>query len=153
MTKPEREELIMDGMMDVMLGTKTEIIVLSADAIQSDTKDGRISGMSVFYTFNTTFDNVYNNPQSFGQKPGKIWMDHDRIEKIVAAPAKYIGTFGMKVGSDGKPVLILKDLDYICDVKLADVRKPDPESDPNYPKYAPAPDKAPSPASVPSSKK
>lgn len=142
-----------NNMMDAMMGTRAPIIVLSADAIQTDTKDGKISGMSVFYTFNTSFDNVYNNPQSFGQKPGKIWMDHDRIEKIVAAPAKYIGTFGMKVGSDGKPVLVLKDLDYICDVKLTDVPLPQTleAADPNYPKYAPAPEKPPAPAA--SSKK
>ncbi len=131
-----------NNMMDAMMATKAPIIVLSADAIQSDTKDGKISGMSVFYTFNTTFDSVYNNPNSFGQKPGKIWMDHDRIEKIVSAPGKYIGSFGMKVGSDGKPTLVLKDLDYICDVKLAEIIMPSPEDDPNYPKYMPAPEAA-----------
>lgn len=109
------------NMMDTTMGTQTEIIVLSADAIKADGKDGAIQGMSVFYTFNTTFNSVYNNPQSFGQKPGKIWMNYDRIEKIVAAPAKYIGTFGMKIGSDGKPVLVLKDLDYICEMKLTPV--------------------------------
>ncbi len=138
----------MDGnLMDTMLGTRAEIIVLSADAIKAEGKDGAISGMSVFYTFNTTFENLYNNPQSFGQKPGKIWMDFERIQKIVAAPAKYIGTFGMKIGSDGKPVLTLKDLDYICDVKLTEVTHPDPESDPDYPKYSPAPGSAPEVAS------
>lgn len=146
----------MDGnLMDTMLGTKAEIIVLSADAIKTDSKDGAISGMSVFYTFNTTFNGMNNNPLSFGQKPGKIWMDYERIEKIVAAPAKYIGTFGMKIGSDGKPVLTLKDLDYICDVKLTDVTYPSPESDPDYPKYSPAPDsaQASAPASAPASSK
>ena len=124
-----------------LMGNKMEIIVLSADAIQSDTKDGNISGMSVFYTFNTTFESICNNPNSYGQKPGKIWMAHDRIQKIVSAPAKYIGTFGMKIGSDGKPVLTLSDLDYICDVKLNDITYPKPEDDPNYPKYKNAPDK------------
>lgn len=130
-----------NNIMDAMLGTRAEIIVLSADAIQADSKDGKISGMSVFYVFNTTFESVYNSPQSFGQKPGKIWMEYDRIQKIVAAPAKYIGSFGMKIGSDGKPVLTLKDLDYICDVKLTDLLKPNPAEDPNYPKYADAPKK------------
>ncbi len=130
-----------NNLMDAMLGTKAELIVLSADAMDTDTKDGKISGMSVTYTFNTTLEAVYNNPNSFGQKPGKIWMDHNRLEKIIAAPAKYIGTFGMKVGSDGKPVLVLKDLDYICDVKLLEIREEqkDPAADPNYPKYAPTP--------------
>lgn len=140
MTKPESEDLQMD-MMENLMATKAPIIVLSADAIESDTKDGKIKGMSVFYCFNTTFDHVYNNPQSFGQKPGKIWMDYERLEKIVAAPAKYIGSFGMKVGSDGKPTLVLKDLDYVCDVKLTDVTFPKPEDDPSYPQYAPAPEK------------
>lgn len=127
-------ENIMDG-----IGTQAEIIVLSADAIKTDSKDGAISGMSVFYSFNTTFDSIYNSPTSYGQKPGKIWMDYDKVEKIVSAPAKYIGTFVMKIGSDGKPVLQLKDLDYICDVKLNMVEYPNPDKDPNYPKYAPAP--------------
>lgn len=132
----------MDNMMNVM-ENKAEIIVLSADAIKSDGSNGGgiISGMSVFYIFNTTMESVYNNPQSFGQKPGKIWMDYDRIEKIVAAPAKYIGTFGMKIGSDGKPVLTLKNLDYVCDVLLHEEKGLDPEQDPDYPKYAPAPPK------------
>lgn len=130
------------NLMDNMLGTKAEIIVLSADAMKTDSKDGKIEGMSVFYLFNTTMECQYNSPTSFGQKPGKIWMEYDRIQKIVAAPAKYIGTFGMKIGSDGKPVLTLKDLDYICDVKLnMIVQEPpqDPNKDPNYPQYAPAP--------------
>jgi hypothetical protein len=147
MTKPEREDIQMDNnMMDSMLATKAQIIVFSADAMKSDTKDGKIEGMSVFYTFNTTFESVCNNPLSYGQKPGKIWMDYERIEKIVSAPGKYIGTFGMKVGSDGKPVLVLKDLDYINDIKLTDVVYPKPEDDPNYPQYAPAPEKKDKPA-------
>ena len=132
--------------MEITNGMSAEIIVLSADAINTDSKDGNISGMSVFYTFNTNFESVCNSPQSFGQKPGKIWMNYNRIEKIVSAPAKYIGTFEMKIGSDGKPVLRLKDLDYICDVKLDVVELPDFNDDPNYPKYAPAPSSAPSSA-------
>lgn len=130
-----------NNVMDPMLGQKVEIIVLSADAIKTDGRDGsKISGMSVNYLFNTTMETVYNNPESFGQKPGKIWMDYDHIHKIVSAPARYIGTFGMKVGSDGKPVLTLKDLDYICEVRLMNVEHLDPDKDPDYPKYAPVPE-------------
>ncbi len=133
----------MDNAMMDFMETKTEIIVLSADA----TKNAEIEGMSVFYTFNTDFKGVMNSVQSFGQKPGKIWMDFSRIQKIVTAPAKYIGYFGMKVGSDGKPILVLKDLDYISDVRLTPYEQPDPSlTDPNYPKYAPAPAKATPPA-------
>jgi len=141
-TRPEREDLFMDNtMMEAFTGMTSEIIVFSADAMQNVTKDGKIEGMSVTYTFNTSFESVCNNPQSFGQKPGKIWMDFNRLEKIVSAPAKYIGHFGMKVGSDGKPILVLKDLDYICDVTLMEKKFPNPDDDPNYPKYKPAPEK------------
>lgn len=47
----------------------------------------------------------------------------------------------MKVGSNGKPELALKDLDYICDVKLTDIPIKSAKDDLDYPKYAPAPAK------------
>lgn len=128
----------------IMMGSQAEIILLSADAISSKGKDGSlIEGMSVFYTFNTRFERMYNSPTSFGQKPGKIWMDYDKLHKIVSAPAKYIGSFQMKIGSDGKPVLTLKDIDYICDVALETQLLPfeNEANDPNYPKYAESPKK------------
>lgn len=108
----------MDQTMDITLKTKAEIIVISADVIQNAAEDGNKFGIIVYYSFNTTFERVKKDRNSFGQVPGKIWLDYNRLCKIIAAPAKYIATFGIKISQNGSPYLILKDIDYICDVKI-----------------------------------
>ena len=45
------------------------------------------------------------------------------MKKIVSAPALYEAEFEMSVGSDGKPVLKIVDLDYVCDVSMTPVEK------------------------------
>jgi len=41
--------------------------------------------------------------------------------KIKRAPALYDAEFSMSIGSDGKPVLKIIDLDYISDVQITPV--------------------------------
>ena len=48
-----------------------------------------------------------------GYQPGKVSLDYDKRAKIPFAPAVYDGEFEMNVGADGKPVMKLKDLEYV----------------------------------------
>lgn len=112
----------MDG---ITMTTKLPILVTFANAVDSKGDDGKpIVGCTVNYFF-LGEDNDGMNTRSewdiskpVGQQRGKSWSDYDLREKIPLAPAVYEGTFSMKVGSDGKPVLTLIDVAYICNVMM-----------------------------------
>lgn len=48
-----------------------------------------------------------------GTRRGKVFMTPDIINKVSYIPGIYDGTFQMSVGSDGKPVLKLVDIDFV----------------------------------------
>lgn len=48
-----------------------------------------------------------------GTRRGKVFMTSDIINKVSYIPGIYDGTFQMSVGSDGKPVLKLVDIDFV----------------------------------------
>jgi hypothetical protein len=56
-----------------------------------------------------------------GQRPAKGNLDPELFGKIKKAPAIYEAEFDMRIGSDGKPVLRIMNLDYLEDVCLVPV--------------------------------
>lgn len=58
---------------------------------------------------------------SAGYQRAKVSLDSYERSKFVTVPGKYKGRFEMTVGSDGKPVLQLKEiLSYCCPMYMTD---------------------------------
>lgn len=49
-----------------------------------------------------------------GVRRGKSFLKPDKVHKVSYVPGIYDGTFEMTVGSDGKPVLKLVDVDFVA---------------------------------------
>ena len=49
-----------------------------------------------------------------GIRRGKSFLAADKVHKVQYVPGIYDGTFEMTVGSDGKPVLKLVDVDFVA---------------------------------------
>lgn len=99
---------------------KTQIILLYASQYSIvDEKTGVINqGVTCNYYFNTDLHAEDNQNGSKGTRPAKGTLPASLFGKIVSAPALYDASFEMNVGSDGKPVLRIVDLDYVCDVSI-----------------------------------
>lgn len=80
-------------------------------------------GITCNYYFNTDLKAEDNANGSKGTRPAKGNLDYALWDKIVAAPAIYNAKFEMTVGSDGKPVLKIADIDYLNDAKIVPVGK------------------------------
>lgn len=70
-----------------------------------------------------------------GYQRAKASLESSERPKFITVPGKYLGRFEMTVGSDGKPVLQLKEiLEYVCPMYLTDKNPftleghPDPEA-------------------------
>jgi hypothetical protein len=48
-----------------------------------------------------------------GTRRGKVFMSPEMQNKVSYIPGIYDGTFEMTIGSDGKPVLKLVDIDFV----------------------------------------
>ena len=48
-----------------------------------------------------------------GTRRGKSFLSEDKLHKVSYVPGIYDGTFELTVGSDGKPVLKLVDVDFV----------------------------------------
>lgn len=53
-----------------------------------------------------------------GQQRAKCSLDPSKRDKIIYVPGIYDATMGMKVGSDGKPVLVVEDIDFCSRVSI-----------------------------------
>lgn len=104
---------------------KQQIILLFASTYSvTDEKTGEIkTGVTCNYYFNTNLDSVDNANGSVGTRPAKGSMLLDLMRKIVKAPALYDAEFEMNIGSDGKPVLKICDLQYISQVVIQPVNE------------------------------
>lgn len=78
-------------------------------------------GTSISYYFNTNLVAEDNVNGTKGTRPAKSTCDFNLMSKIVKAPALYDAAFEMSVGSDGKPVLKICDVDYVSDVEIIPV--------------------------------
>ena len=105
------------------MNTKTQIILLYAAQYQIEDARGFNRGVTCNYYFNTDLKTEDNANGSKGTRPAKGSIDYALWDKIVTAPAIYDASFEMTVGSDGKPVLKIVDLDYVTDAKILPVDK------------------------------
>lgn len=100
-----------------------QIILLYASTYKLvDEKTGEVKqGVTCNYYFNTNLDVVDNANGSVGTRPAKGSMDINVFAKIYKAPALYEADFDMNIGSDGKPVLRIKDLRFLSQVSISPV--------------------------------
>lgn len=103
-----------------------KILVLGYTPYQiKDERSGEVtSGTTVRYLFwgenGEALKSAYTNPDTAGGvAPAKVSLPYDSRIKIGKAPAIYSGSFVMSVGSDGKPILKLCDLEYLQDVDFS----------------------------------
>lgn len=103
---------------------KMKIILLFAMpySITSETDNSVTRGITVNYYLGTELKNVSNENGSIGMRPAKCSIPYDRKDKLVSAPALYDAKFEMSIGSDGRPVLKIVDLDYIGNVNVSPVK-------------------------------
>lgn len=99
---------------------KSQIILLYASQYSIlDERTGAVSqGITCNYYFNTDLHAEDNKNGSKGTRPAKGNLDYFLFGKIKSAPALYNAEFEMNVGSDGKPMLKIVDLDYVSDVSI-----------------------------------
>lgn len=100
-----------------------QIILLYAGQYQiTDETTGEIKqGVTCNFYFNTDLRAEDNKNGSKGTRPAKGSIDFLLMKKIVSAPALYNAKFEMSIGSDGKPVLKILDLDYVSDIYIGAV--------------------------------
>ena len=99
---------------------KAQIIVLYAGQYSmTDERTGTINeGTSVSYYFNTDLSAVDNTDGTKGMRPAKSTCEFLLMGKIKKAPALYEAEFDMKIGSDGKPVLKIMDLELKEEIRM-----------------------------------
>lgn len=104
---------------------EAQIILLYAGRYEIvDERTGVVNrGVTCNYYFNTNLKAEDNANGTKGTRPAKGSIDYTLMDKIVAAPAIYNAKFEMSVGSDGKPVLKIVDLDYVSDAKIVPVTR------------------------------
>ncbi|WP_077612754.1 hypothetical protein [Clostridium sp. Marseille-P2415] len=101
---------------------RMQIILLYAGQYDmTDERGQRVAGTSVNYYFNTNLVAEDNVNGTKGTRPAKSSCEFGVMAKIKRAPALYDAEFSMSIGSDGKPVLKIMDLDYISDVEIVPV--------------------------------
>lgn len=103
---------------------QTQIILLYAGQYSMrDTSTGQlVEGTSISYYFNTDLCVEDNANGTKGTRPAKCTAPFLLMGKIPKAPALYNAEMDFKVGSDGKPVLNIVDLEYLSDVKIMEVK-------------------------------
>ena len=114
--------------MDFDLGMmKTKILVLFANAYDMlDEDKNKLVGCSVHYLFwgengeRLLEQSEWNPDEPVGIQRAKCSLDASARVKIPIAPAIYEGTFKMVVGGDGKPVMKLQDVAYVCNVRMTE---------------------------------
>lgn len=112
-----------------------QIILLYAGQYQiTDETTGEIKqGVTCNYYFNTDLRAEDNKNGTKGTRPAKGSIDFLLMRKIKSAPALYDAKFEMSVGSDGKPVLKIVDLDYVSDIFIGIVSDQQPAAAPKLP--------------------
>nr|DAF67647.1 MAG TPA: hypothetical protein [Inoviridae sp.] len=105
---------------------KQQIILLYAGQYQIlEEKTGEIkSGVTMNYYFNVDLVAEDNTNGTKGTRPAKSSADYDLMNKVVKAPGLYDAEFSMNIGSDGKPVLKICDLDFISEIVMQPVILP-----------------------------
>ncbi len=105
-------------------GMRSKILVMYAGDYDMKDDDGKVlKGCVLQYYFwgeNGERLRAVNNGSTgtVGYQRAKCSIDFDKRAKISSVPAVYDASFIMTVGSDGKPVLKVNDIDYVGDVLI-----------------------------------
>ena len=99
---------------------KMKILVTFANVWKMDTGN---SGMTLNYFMFGENGELMNPEQNLsggavGQQRAKCSLEASKREKISFVPGIYEAKMGMKIGSDGKPVLTVEDLDFFSRVQI-----------------------------------
>ncbi|WP_320990598.1 hypothetical protein [Hungatella sp.] len=101
---------------------KMQIILLYAGQYDMDgDRGGRVQGTSISYYFNVDLVAEDNVNGTKGTRPAKSTCEYQLMGKVKKAPALYDAEFSMSIGSDGKPVLKIIDVDYVSDIQITPV--------------------------------
>lgn len=105
------------------VNTMKVLVMYAGDYSGENDKGQHMEGCSVDYYFFgdngealAAVDNVITGPVGFRRAKANLTLDSRR--KITVVPAIYDAAFGMRVGSDGKPVNYIQDLQYYCPVEI-----------------------------------
>lgn len=105
--------------------TKAKILILFANTYNMvDERGNALAGCSVHYLFwgengeKLMEESQWDVSQPVGIQRSKASIDSSLRVKIPIAPALYEGTFALATGGDGKPVLRLRDVAFICPVRI-----------------------------------
>ena len=103
---------------------KQRILLMFANEYDMRTEDGRnMKGCILNYYFSgencESLKLCTGTTGSIGYQRAKCSVDYDMRDKITAAPAYYDAEFSMKVGSDGKPVLVVENLEFVADAAFS----------------------------------
>ena len=100
---------------------KQRILLMYAGEYDMKTEDGRImKGCTLKYFF---FGNNGDQVGGVGYQNAKSNASYDIRDQVIAAPAVYDAEFDMRVGGDGKPVLLVTALHYVSDAIFSMVEK------------------------------
>lgn len=117
----------MDGLMmkGLEMTTKANILVLFANAYDMLTDDKKqMTGCSIHYMFwgekgeALLEQSEWDVSKPVGIQRAKCSIDAALRTKVPIAPALYEGEFYMTVGGDGKPVMKLRNISFICPVRI-----------------------------------
>lgn len=71
------------------------------------------SGLTIEYLMTQNMKPVVNDDGSKGYRHARETLGLDKLSKIKDVPGYYELRFGYKVGSNGKPILKIADLDFV----------------------------------------
>lgn len=106
---------------------KQNIIILSANPYSiKDERTGNLNeGISVVYLPTDNFYPVNNDNGSKGTRPAKGTVSRTLLSDFVAVPGIYDAELEVNIGSDGRPGLRLKSLNFVSVIELAETKKGD----------------------------
>ncbi len=104
---------------------KQQIIILSANPYSiRDEASGRTNeGVSVSYLMNADLEPVFGENGTLGVRPAKGTLAKAQLSNITAAPALYEAELDMSIGSDGRPALRIKEVQYVSCINAVPVKK------------------------------
>lgn len=100
------------------MNNKMKILVTFANQYDVDNSRGTTLNYFFWGENGEAFKTTGNPTGAVGYQRAKNTLPYEMREKITWAPAIYNAEFEMSVGSDGKPVMKVKDLEYFCDVEI-----------------------------------
>ena len=112
--------------------SKAKILVMFAKEYDMPPENGkdRTTGCTVnYYFFGENGEALQSQTApsgAVGYQRGKVSLEYSDRSKFYDVPAIYEGTFIMTVGTDGKPVLKLVDVEYDRPFSFAPAPEPEP---------------------------